>query len=41
MSFVMQNIVKFIVSIALVTALAVPASAQQAKIGVVNIPVLL
>ena len=37
----MQNIVKFIVSIALVTALAVPASAQQAKIGVVNIPVLL
>ena len=41
MSFVKQNIVKFIVSIALVTAFAVPASAQQAKIGVVNIPVLL
>jgi outer membrane protein len=41
MSFVKQNIVKFIVSIALVSALAMPVSAQQAKIGVVNIPVLM
>lgn len=41
MNVVKQNIFKAIVGIALVTALAMPVSAQQIKIGVVNIPALL
>jgi outer membrane protein len=41
MSFAKQHISKLIVSIAFLTAAALPASAQQAKIGVVNIPVLM
>jgi len=41
MSFVKQHIYKVILGIALVSAFAMPASAQQLKIGVVNIPVLM
>ena len=41
MSFVKQHMVKIILGIALVSAFALPASAQQLKIGVVNIPVLM
>lgn len=41
MNFVKQHVIKLIVSVALVSAFAAPASAQQAKIGVVNIPALM
>ena len=41
MSFVKQHMYKVILGIALVSAFAMPASAQQLKIGVVNIPVLM
>ena len=41
MSFVKQHMFKVILGIALVSAFAVPASAQELKIGVVNIPVLM
>ena len=41
MSFVKQQMVRLAVAIALVGALALPASAQQMKIGVVNIPALM
>ena len=41
MSFVKQHMVKIILGIALVSAFALPASAQQLKVGVVNIPVLM
>ena len=41
MSFVMQQLVKVVLGIALVSAFALPASAQELKIGVVNIPVLM
>ena len=41
MSFVKQHMVKIILGIALVSAFALPSSAQQLKVGVVNIPVLM
>jgi outer membrane protein len=41
MSFVKQHMFKVILGIALVSAFAMPASAQQLKIGVVNVPVLM
>ena len=41
MSFVKQQMFKVILGIALVSAFAMPASAQELKIGVVNIPVLM
>jgi outer membrane protein len=41
MSFVKQHMFKVILGVALVSAFAMPASAQQLKIGVVNIPVLM
>ena len=41
MSFVKQRLFKLIVSFAFIGVAALPAAAQQAKIGVVNIPVLL
>lgn len=41
MSFVKLNIIRVAIGIALVSALAMPASAQGLKIGVVNIPALM
>ena len=41
MSFVKQHMFKVILSVALVGAFALPASAQEVKIGVVNIQVLM
>jgi len=41
MSFVKQYLAKTIFAIALVCAFALPASAQELKIGVVNIPMLM
>jgi len=41
MSFVKQHLAKTIFAIALVCAIALPASAQELKIGVVNIPMLM
>jgi outer membrane protein len=41
MSFVKQHMFKVILGVALVSVFAMPASAQQLKIGVVNIPVLM
>jgi len=41
MSFVRQQMYKVVLGIALVCAFAVPASAQELKVGVVNIPVLM
>ena len=41
MSFVKQHMFKVILGMALVSAFAMPASAQQLKIGVVNVPVLM
>jgi outer membrane protein len=41
MSFVKQHIYRVVFGIALVCAFALPASAQQLKIGVVNIPALM
>ena len=41
MSVIKQQLVRVAVGIAIVCAFALPASAQQLKIGVVNIPVLM
>lgn len=41
MSFVKQHLAKTMFAIALVCAFALPASAQELKIGVVNIPMLM
>lgn len=41
MSFAKQQIVKLVFAVALVAAVAMPASAQELKIGVVNIPLLM
>jgi outer membrane protein len=41
MSFVRQQLYKVVLGIALVCAFALPASAQNLKVGVVNIPVLM
>ncbi len=41
MSFVKQHLVKTAIGIALVCAFALPAAAQELKIGVVNVPVLM
>ena len=41
MSFAKQHLCKAALGLALVCALALPAAAQEVKIGVVNIPVLL
>ena len=41
MSFVKQHLVKAAIGVALVCAFALPAAAQEMKIGVVNVPVLL
>ena len=41
MSFGKQNIAKALIAIALVCAFALPVSAQEFKIGVVNVPLLM
>jgi outer membrane protein len=41
MSFVKQQLVKVVLGIALVSAFAFPASAQELKIGFVNVPLLM
>lgn len=41
MNFVKQHMVKAALAVALLVTIAVPASAQELKIGVVNIPALL
>ena len=41
MSFAKQQIYKLVVAVALLAAVVVPASAQELKIGVVNIPLLM
>jgi outer membrane protein len=41
MSFVKQQMVNLVVAVALAGAIALPVSAQQLKIGVVNIPALM
>jgi outer membrane protein len=41
MSLVKQNMVKAVIGIAMVFALALPAAAQEAKIGVVSLPALI
>ena len=41
MSFAKQQVYKLVVAVALVAAFAVPVSAQELKIGVVNIPALM
>jgi len=41
MSFVKQKVVQAVFGIALVCAFALPASAQELKIGVVNVPLLM
>jgi outer membrane protein len=41
MSFVKQHLAKAIIAVALVCAIALPASAQELKIGVVNVPLLM
>ncbi|MDH3806391.1 MAG: OmpH family outer membrane protein, partial [Gammaproteobacteria bacterium] len=41
MSLVKQHMYRVVFGIALVCAFALPASAQELKIGVVNIPVLM
>ncbi len=41
MSFAKQHLAKAIFAIALVCAIALPASAQELKIGVVNVPLLM
>ncbi|NNC76873.1 MAG: OmpH family outer membrane protein [Woeseiaceae bacterium] len=41
MSFVKQNIIQAVVAIALLGAFALPATAQEVKIGVVNVPLLM
>ncbi len=41
MSFVKQQLFKVILGIVLVSAFALPAGAQELKIGVVNVPVLM
>ena len=41
MSFAKQQIYRLVVAVALLAAIAVPATAQELKIGVVNIPALM
>ena len=41
MSFAKQSVYKLLVAVALVAVFAVPAAAQELKIGVVNIPALM
>lgn len=41
MSFVKQHTYRLVLALALITAFAVPASAQETKIGVVNVPALM
>ena len=41
MSFVKQHVVKAVLGIALVCAFALPAAAQELKIGVVSLPILI
>ena len=41
MSFIKQHLVKAALGIALISAIALPAAAQELKIGVVNVPVLM
>ena len=41
MSFVKQQVVKAVLGIALVCAFALPAAAQELKIGVVSLPILI
>jgi outer membrane protein len=41
MSFAKQHLAKAIFAVALVCAIALPASAQEMKIGVVNVPLLM
>ena len=41
MSFVKQNVLRVAFGVALIFAFALPASAQELKIGVVNIPALM
>ena len=41
MSFMKQNLLKIVAGIGLVFVFALPAAAQEVKIGVVNVPVLL
>ncbi len=41
MSFAKQHLAKAIFAVALVCAIALPASAQELKIGVVNVPLLM
>ena len=41
MSFAKQQVYRLVVAVALLAAIAVPASAQELKIGVVNIPALM
>jgi len=41
MSFVKQHLAKVILGIALMSATALPATAQELKIGVVNVPLLM
>jgi len=41
MNFVKQQVVKAVLGIALVSAIAFPAAAQEVKIGVVNLPALI
>ncbi|MGI9224807.1 MAG: OmpH family outer membrane protein [Woeseiaceae bacterium] len=41
MSFIKQHLVKAALGVALVCAIALPAAAQELKIGVVNVPVLM
>jgi outer membrane protein len=41
MTFVKQQVIRLFVAVALLAAIAVPVSAQELKIGVVNIPALM
>ena len=41
MKFVKQHVVKAVLAIALVSAMALPAAAQELKIGVVSLPALI
>ena len=41
MSFVKQSVIKAAMVVAMMSALALPAAAQQVKIGVVNLPLLM
>ena len=41
MSFVKQHVTRLVLASALIFAFALPASAQEVKIGVVNVPALM